>query len=63
MGLHEEAVDMALKVGDIDSAKIHANKPDETISDHTDLNNLDLKKKLWLRIARFVVEEKKDIKL
>jgi hypothetical protein len=51
MGLYEEAVDLAMKV-DIRLAQINANKPlDE-----------ELRKKLWLRIARHVVEEEKDIK-
>jgi len=52
MGLYEEAVELALKV-DIELAKFHADKPEE---DDT------LRKKLWLRIARHVVEEEKDIK-
>ncbi len=52
MGLYEEAVELALKV-DLELAKLNADKPEE---DET------LRKKLWLRIARHVVEEKKDIK-
>eukprot|EP01087_Luapelamoeba_hula_P008479 TRINITY_DN2114_c0_g1_i4.p1 TRINITY_DN2114_c0_g1~~TRINITY_DN2114_c0_g1_i4.p1 ORF type:complete len:616 (+),score=130.46 TRINITY_DN2114_c0_g1_i4:1191-3038(+) len=51
MGLYEEAVDLALKV-DLELAKINADKP----------NDDELRKKLWLRIARQVVEEEKDIK-
>ncbi|PVD33305.1 hypothetical protein C0Q70_04558 [Pomacea canaliculata] len=53
MGLYEEAVDMALTV-DVELAKQQANKPAE--------DDLELRKKLWLRIARHVVEEEKDIK-
>lgn len=53
MGLYEEAVDLALAV-DVDLAKHQADKPDE--------DDLDLRKKLWLRIARHVVEEEKDVK-
>ncbi|XP_023930234.1 vacuolar protein sorting-associated protein 18 homolog [Lingula anatina] len=52
MGLYEEAVDLALQV-DVDLAKHNADKPED---------DLELKKKLWLRIARHVVEEEKDIK-
>jgi tetratricopeptide (TPR) repeat protein len=52
MGLFEEAVDLALKV-DIELAKANADRPDP--------EDLELRKKLWLRIARHVVEEEKDI--
>ncbi|KAL6061226.1 tethering complex subunit [Balamuthia mandrillaris] len=52
MNLYEEAVDLAMKV-DIDLAKINADKP---------ADDDELRKKLWLRIARYVVEEEKDIK-
>jgi len=52
MGLYEEAVNMALKV-DIELAKINANKPEDDDA---------LRKKLWLRIARHVVEEDRNIK-
>ncbi|GFR83888.1 vacuolar protein sorting-associated protein 18 homolog [Elysia marginata] len=53
MGLFEEAVDMALQV-DVELAKQQADKPDE--------DDREMRKKLWLRIARHVVEEEKDIK-
>lgn len=53
MGLYEEAVDLALSV-DVELAKKEANKPDE--------DDVELRKKLWLRIARHVVEEEKDVK-
>ncbi len=52
MELYEEAVELALKVN-IDLAKANVEKIEEDES---------LKKKLWLRIARHVVEEEKDIK-
>ena len=51
MGLFEEAVDLALKV-DIEKAKLYADKPEDD-----DL----LKKKLWLKIARHVVDQQQDI--
>lgn len=53
MGLYEEAVDLALQV-DIDLAKLNADKPEE---------DEELRKKLWLKIARHVVEQEKDIRL
>lgn len=53
MGLYEEAVDMALEV-DVELAKQQANKPEES--------DLELRKKLWLRIARHVVQDQKDIR-
>ncbi|XP_027053569.1 vacuolar protein sorting-associated protein 18 homolog [Pocillopora damicornis] len=53
MGLFEEAVDLSLKV-DVDLAKIQAQKPPE--------DDEVLRKKLWLRIARHVVEEEGDVK-
>ncbi|XP_070564875.1 vacuolar protein sorting-associated protein 18 homolog isoform X2 [Ptychodera flava] len=51
MELYEEAVDLALKV-DVELAKSNANRPDD---------DDELRKKLWLRIARHVVEEEKDV--
>jgi len=52
MGLYDEAVDLALQF-DTELAKQNADKPDD---------NEELKKKLWLKIARHVVEKEKDIK-
>lgn len=52
MGLYEEAVDLAILV-DISYAKINAEKPTEDI---------ELRKKLWLRIAKHVVSQEQDIK-
>ncbi|XP_071954720.1 vacuolar protein sorting-associated protein 18 homolog [Antedon mediterranea] len=52
MGLYEEAVELALEV-DVDLAKLNANKPED---------DEELKKKLWLRIARHVVEKENNIK-
>ncbi len=50
--LYEEAVELALQV-DIELAKQQADKPDE---------DKELCKKLWLRIARHVVQKQRDIK-
>ncbi|KAI8088938.1 Pep3/Vps18/deep orange family-domain-containing protein [Halteromyces radiatus] len=54
MGLYEEAVHLALRIGDIDLARIHADKP---------FGDEELGKKLWLAIAKYVIKEKNDIKL
>ncbi|WWC97049.1 hypothetical protein V866_003926 [Kwoniella sp. B9012] len=53
LGLYESSVDLALEKGDLELAKINADRPDD---DDT------LRKKLWLKIAKFVVQEQKDIK-
>jgi len=53
MGLWENSVDLALEKGDLELAKINADMPED---DHS------LRKKLWLKIARYVVQDKKDIK-
>ncbi|GAA94421.1 uncharacterized protein L969DRAFT_105058 [Mixia osmundae IAM 14324] len=52
MGLHDNAVTVALSHGDLDLAKIQADRPDDD----------SLRKKLWLKIAQHVVEREKDIK-
>ena len=53
MGLWENSVDLALEKGDLDLAKINA----EMVED-----DQQLRRKLWLKIARYVVQDKKDIK-
>lgn len=51
MGLYEEAVSLAVQV-DLELAKRTADAPE---------NDQELRKKLWLRIAKHVVKEKNDI--
>ncbi|KAH7885903.1 Pep3/Vps18/deep orange family-domain-containing protein [Phlebopus sp. FC_14] len=53
MGLYENSVDLALEKGDLDLARINADMPEE---------DPPLRKKLWLKIARYVVQDRKDIK-
>lgn len=53
MGLYENSVDLALQKGDLELAKTNADRPEDDDA---------LRKKLWLKIARYVVEEKQDIK-
>lgn len=54
MGLFEEAVELSLHKNDLELAKINADKPAD--------DDEALRKKLWLRIARHVVEKENDIK-
>ncbi|WWD16593.1 hypothetical protein CI109_101021 [Kwoniella shandongensis] len=53
LGLYESSVDLALEKGDLELAKINADRPEDD-----DV----LRKKLWLKIAKYVVQEQKDIK-
>ncbi|KAK9767863.1 tethering complex subunit [Basidiobolus ranarum] len=53
MGMYEEAVDLALEHQDVELARINADKPD---------GDEDLRKKLWLKIARYVIEQQHDVK-
>lgn len=53
MGLYESSVDLALEKGDMELAKINADRPED---------DAVLRKKLWLKIAKYVVQERKDIK-
>lgn len=54
MGLWENSVDLALEKGDLELAKLNADKAEE--------EDVRLRKKLWLKIAKYVVQDKKDIK-
>ncbi|WVQ94630.1 hypothetical protein IAU59_001710 [Kwoniella sp. CBS 9459] len=53
LGLYESSVDLALEKGDLELAKINADRPDDDDA---------LRKKLWLKIAKYVVQEQMDIK-
>jgi len=53
-GFWEGSVDLALEKGDLELAKLNADKPED---------DPHLRKKLWLKIAKFVVQDKKDIKM
>lgn len=57
MGLYENSVDLALQQGDLELAKINADKVED---DDDDAGGL--RRKLWLKIAKYVVQEKGDIK-
>ncbi|KAI7887643.1 Pep3/Vps18/deep orange family-domain-containing protein [Mucor mucedo] len=53
MGLYEEAVDLALGHRDLDLARVNADKPEDD-----DV----LRKRLWVNIAKYVIQDNKDIK-
>ena len=52
LGLFEKSVDLALEKGDLELAKLNADRPEE---------DDQLRRKLWLKIAKYVVQEKNDI--
>jgi hypothetical protein len=54
MGMWESAVEQALKLGDIEAAKANADGPDE--------EEIFLRKRLWLQIAKHVIGETHDLK-
>lgn len=53
MEMWEESVELALEMGELELAKINADRPED---------DEVLRKKLWLMIAKYVVQDKKDIK-
>ncbi|KAI8064792.1 vacuolar protein sorting protein 18 [Gilbertella persicaria] len=53
MGLYEEAVDLALKHRNLDLARTNADKPEDEDG---------LRKRLWISIAKYVIQDNKDIK-
>lgn len=55
MGMWEESVDLALEKGDLELAKVNADMP------HAN-EDKELRRKLWLKIAKYVVQDKQDIK-
>lgn len=59
MGLWEEAVDLALQASDGEEVDLELAK---SLADRAEEEDLSLRKKLLLKIARFVVRDKKDIK-
>ena len=53
LGQYESSVELALERGDLELAKVNADRPE---------GDDVLRKKLWLKVAKYVVQEKKDIK-
>ena len=54
MGLWEKSIDLALEKGDLELAQVNSNMPEDDIQ---------LRKKLWLKIAKYIVQDKQDIKM
>jgi vacuolar protein sorting-associated protein 18 len=59
MGLWEESVQTALDMGEVELAKASADGPGDEIDA---IEGGLLRRKLWLMIAKYVVQDKKDIK-
>ncbi|KAF8321357.1 hypothetical protein DL93DRAFT_2073232 [Clavulina sp. PMI_390] len=53
MEMWEESVELALEMGELELAKVNADRPED---------DEVLRKKLWLMVAKYVVQDKKDIK-
>jgi len=53
MGRWEDAVDLALARGDVERARAHADRP---------ADDTHLRRRLWLKIAKYVVGDKGDIR-
>lgn len=53
MEMWEESVELALEMGELELAKVNADRPDD---------DEVLRRKLWLMVAKYVVQDKKDIK-
>lgn len=53
MGQYAEAVELALKHGNVELASIVADRPDDDPA---------FRKKLWLQVAKKVIEQSDDIK-
>ncbi|KAI9005046.1 vacuolar protein sorting protein 18 [Hyaloraphidium curvatum] len=53
LGMYQDAVELALRKDEMALAQTYADRPEE---------DPELKKQLWMRIARHVIEEQKDIK-
>uniref|UniRef100_A0A6B2KX76 Uncharacterized protein n=1 Tax=Arcella intermedia TaxID=1963864 RepID=A0A6B2KX76_9EUKA len=62
MKLYKEALEQALLVGNIEMAKSIADKPQSDPNIPSDEDKDELRKNLWLIIARHVVEKDKNIK-
>jgi hypothetical protein len=53
MGLYLQAVELALKHGNVELASVIADRPEE---------DPELRKKLWLAVAKEVIRRAKDIR-
>ncbi|KAG8941809.1 hypothetical protein FRC03_003936 [Tulasnella sp. 419] len=63
MAMWEECVELALEMGELELAKINCERAMETSTiDGAPAVDESLRKRLWLKVAKFVVQDKKDIK-
>jgi hypothetical protein len=69
LGLYEEAVERALGLSNLELALANADRPGQSLRERGELSGVggdeesaELRKRLWLRIARHVVTEKNDIR-
>jgi hypothetical protein len=69
LGLYEEAVERALGLSNLELALANADRPGQSSRERGELSGVggdeesaELRKRLWLRIARHVVTEKDDIR-
>ncbi|KAG9024553.1 hypothetical protein FS837_005314 [Tulasnella sp. UAMH 9824] len=62
MAMWEESVDLALEMGDLDLAKVNCERATEDATTAGASGDEGLRKRLWLKVAKFVVQEQNDIK-
>ncbi|KIO30783.1 hypothetical protein M407DRAFT_14242 [Tulasnella calospora MUT 4182] len=62
MAMWEESVDLALEMGDLELAKVNCERATEDATTAGASGDEGLRKRLWLKVAKFVVQEQNDIK-
>lgn len=64
MGMWDECVELALQMGELELAKVNCERAAEDAGTGTGTasGDDDLRKRLWLKVARYVVQDKQDIK-
>lgn len=62
MAMWEESVDLALEMHDLELAKVNCERATEDATTAGASGDEGLRKRLWLKVAKFVVQEQNDIK-
>ncbi|KAG8844570.1 hypothetical protein FRB96_002999 [Tulasnella sp. 330] len=64
MAMWDECVELALQIGELELAKVNCERAteDSGMGTGTASSDDDLRKRLWLKVARYVVQDKQDIK-
>ncbi|KAG8987850.1 hypothetical protein FRB90_003109, partial [Tulasnella sp. 427] len=62
MAMWEESVDLALEMKDLELAKVNCERATEDATTAGASGDEGLRKRLWLKVAKFVVQEQNDIK-